>query len=289
MLLASHKRGKHGKQGGLGPRLLTVVLVVALVVGLGLMAYPTLSSWWNSQHQTRAIEAYSAAVEQSTDEENAEAIAEAKAYNAELLASGHGLGLSEEELTEYESLLNIDGTGVMGWVEIPSIDCSLPIYHGTDAAVLQTGVGHLEGSSLPVGGEGTHSVLSAHRGLPTAELFTDLDEVEVGDTFTVHVYGEELVYEVDQILIVLPEEVDALAIEEDKDLCTLVTCTPYGVNDHRLLVRGYRIDGVEIASSAGDAERIDYRLVALAIAVPIAVAIIAFGPAREALRARRRT
>ncbi|MBQ1188425.1 MAG: class C sortase [Peptococcaceae bacterium] len=180
--------------------------------------------------------------------------------------------LTEEEKEIYEKTLDVSGTGIMGYIEIDSIDVSLPIYHGTEDSVLQIAVGHLDWSSLPVGGAGTHCVMSGHRGLPSAKLFTHLDELVEGDTFVVRVLDEVFTYEVDQILIVEPEDVSALTIEPGNDLCTLVTCTPYGINSHRLLVRGHRIEN-EVASAlvrvTSDAVQIEPVLVAPVLAMPI--------------------
>ena len=185
--------------------------------------------------------------------------------------------MTDEERAQYESLLNVSGNGIIGYIEIPSINCSLPIYHGTDEAILQIAVGHIEGTSLPVGGSGTHCVLSGHRGLPSARLFTDLDKMVIGDTFLMRVLDETLTYEVDQIRIVLPYELDALEIEEGKDYCTLVTCTPYGVNSHRLLVRGHRIENQEEAQAiriTADAMQIEPLLVAPIVAIPMLLILL---------------
>lgn len=185
--------------------------------------------------------------------------------------------LSEEEKAEYESMLNVDSNGIMGYVEIPKINCSLPIYHGTTASVLQTAIGHLEWTSLPVGGESTHCVLSGHRGLPSAKLFTNLDKLNEGDIFMLRVMDEVLTYEVDQILIVEPQQVEALRIVEGQDYCTLVTCTPYGINTHRLLVRGHRIENVKKANKArvaADAIQIEPLIVAPAIATPMLLLLL---------------
>lgn len=222
-----------------------IILIVVFFVGLSVLLYPTVSDYWNSLHQSRAIATYSDAVEEMDTSDYERMWAEADAYNEKLYESGHGLGLAEDEKKEYDSLLDVSGTGIMGYIEVPKIDCSLPIYHGTDEGALQIAIGHLEGSSLPVGGKSTHCVLSGHRGLPSARLFTDLDQMEEGDIFILNILGRKLAYEVDQIKVVLPEEMSDLEIEEGKDLCTLVTCTPYGINTHRLLVRGHRTEYVE--------------------------------------------
>ena len=254
----------------------TLLLILVFIVGLSLLLYPVISDRWNEWNQSKVIAGYMEAVEQ-LDSERYQAIWEqADAYNMALAQSGNVWTLSEEQTTEYEKQLNISDSGVISYVEIPRLDTQLPVYLGTDEAVLQVAVGHLEGSSLPTGGESTHCVLSSHRGLPSAKLFSELDRLEAGDVFYLHTMNETLVYEVDQILIVLPHEMEALRIVEGKDLCTLVTCTPYGVNSHRLLVRGHRIHPERPAQpdqpdtpvhiQAG-ATRTDPKLVALIFAV----------------------
>ena len=220
----------------------TVIAILMILIGLSLLLYPTVSDYLKNLAYRRTISNYNASVDSMDDERYEEMLAAAWAYNEQLAQKGgYMFTLSEEEQEEYNSLLNIDDTGVMGYVSVPKVDIALPIYHGTSEGVLQNGVGHLEGSSLPVGGPGTHAVLSAHTGLPSAKLFTNIDQLVEGDTFTVRVLKETLTYQVDQILVVLPYQLDALRIETGEDYCTLVTCTPYGVNSHRLLVRGHRI------------------------------------------------
>ena len=250
----------------------TILLVAVLVVGVGLMAYPSVSDWWNSFHQTRAIASYSDAVAVMDNTDYEKLWNDAGVYNQTLAEKANPFFITEEDQRLYEECLNISGTGVMGYIDIPEIKCTLPIYHGTSDAVLQVAVGHVEGSSLPVGGEGSHCVLSGHRGLPSARLFTDLDQLVVGDLFKLQILDETLTYEVDQIHIVLPNELDNLGIEEGKDYCTLVTCTPYGVNSHRLLVRGRRVANefsLSTAHVAADAIRIDPILVAPAASMPM--------------------
>lgn len=248
-----------------------VLLAAVVIIGVVMMAYPTFSDWWNDMHQSRAIAGY---VEQVSDmsRQNSDALwTAARAYNEKLLKkSGDRFLLTDEEKAAYERTLNVTGTGIMGYVNIPKIGIELPIYHGTDPAVLEIAIGHIEGSSLPVGGKGTHCVISGHRGLPSAKLFTDLDQLQEGDTFQLQVLNRTLVYEVDQIRIVLPDELSDLAIDPDKDYCTLVTCTPYGVNTHRLLVRGHRIEAseTELPVSA-DAVRVDPRYVVPVIVLPV--------------------
>ena len=247
----------------------TVILIVILIAGLSLLLYPTVSDYWNSFHQSRAISNYTDQVEQMDTAEQRQEVEKARVYNEELRHNNNRYDMNEAQEKEYDSLLNLSGTSMMGYIEIPSIDCHLPIYHGMSQEVLQVGVGHLKGSSLPVGGEGTHSVLTAHRGLPSATLFTNLDKLAAGDYFILHTMGETLTYEVDQILIVLPGEMEALNIEEGKDYCTLVTCTPYGVNSHRMLVRGHRTANQAKYLVKEDAKQINTTMVSLAIAGPI--------------------
>ena len=223
----------------------TIIIALIFLAGLGFLLYPTVSNLWNRAHQSRAIATYTKQVEKLDDSQNKEMLKAARKYNKSLLKKSDHWKLSKKDKKRYESLLDVSGTGIMGYIEVPKIDCSLPIYHGTDEGALQIAIGHLEGSSLPVGGKSTHCVLSGHRGLPSARLFTDLDQMEEGDIFILNILGRKLAYEVDQIKVVLPEEMSDLEVEEGKDLCTLVTCTPYGINTHRLLVRGHRTKYVE--------------------------------------------
>lgn len=256
--------------------LLNMVLVLALFVGLSLLLYPSVSNYWNSFHQTRAIAAYAENVAQLDNDQYEILWDAARAYNQALSQRENHFLLSDEQKTEYESLLDISGLGVMGYIEIPEINVSLPIYHGTAESVLQVAVGHLEWSGLPVGGESTHCVLSGHRGLPSAKLFTNLDQLQAGDTFLLRVLDEVLTYEVDQILIVEPHETDALLIQEGQDLCTLVTCTPYGINSHRLLVRGHRIETIDTSAIrvTADAIQIEPLLVAPVVAAPMLLVLL---------------
>ena len=255
----------------------TVILILVFLAGLSLLLYPTVSDYWNSFHQSQAIASYAQAAVELDDDTYERLRTDAAAYNARLAQSGQHLILSDEEQADYAAQLDVTGTGIMAYIEIPKIKCALPIYHGTDEAVLQIAVGHIAGTSLPVGGESTHCVLSAHRGLPSAKLFTRLDELAEGDTFLLQTLGETLTYEVDQILIVLPEEVEALKIQEGQDLCTLVTCTPYGINTHRLLVRGHCIENQADAATirvTADALQIDPVLVAPIVAAPILLGLL---------------
>ena len=256
--------------------LVEIMLSLILLAGLCLILYPSLSDWWNSFHQTRAIASYTEDVENTSEEERQLLLEEARVYNDMLTKTGNSFILSKEEETKYMSLLNVSGTGIMGYLNIPSIDVNLPIYHGTDETVLQIAIGHIAGSSLPIGGSGTHCLLSGHRGLPSARLFTDLDQVKEGDIFLITVLDELITYQVDQIRIVLPEEVEELAIEKGEDYCTLITCTPYGVNTHRILVRGRRVNNLagEAVVSA-EAVRIPNYLLIPAIGIPLLFLILA--------------
>ncbi|MCI6730769.1 MAG: class C sortase [Lachnospiraceae bacterium] len=255
----------------------TIILVLIFLVGLSLLLYPSVSDYWNSLHQSRAIATYAEAVAQVDDTDYEKMWEDAQRYNETLLNKSDRWNMSDEEWAEYYELLNVSGNGIIGYIEIPQIKVALPLYHGVDEAVLQIAVGHIEGSSLPTGGAGTHCVISGHRGLPSASLFTNLDELVEGDVFMMRVLDETLTYEVDQIRIVEPTDLSSLEIEEGKDLCTLVTCTPYGINSHRLLVRGHRIENLETASNirvTADAMQIDPVLVAPMVAVPLLILLI---------------
>ena len=255
----------------------TVILVIVFFVGLSLLLYPTFSDWWNSMHQSRAVASYVEQVANIDTDQYAHLWNRAWDYNASLTQRSNKYILTEEQKAEYDQILDVGGIGIMGYIEIPVIGVTLPIYHGTDEAVLQVAIGHLEWTSLPVGGESSHCVVSGHRGLPSAKLFTDLDRLVVGDIFMFRVLDEILTYEVDQILIVEPHQVDPLHIEEGKDLCTLVTCTPYGINSHRLLVRGHRIENLEEAKSVrvtSDAIQIEPVIVAPIVAAPILLILL---------------
>lgn len=269
----------------------TIVLVLIFCIGLSLLLYPTVSDYWNSLHQSRAISNYADAVAALDNEDYDRILESARNYNQNLAKNGTSWNLTEEQKEEYEKQLCVDDTGIMSYIEIPSIDCSLPIYHGTDEGVLQKAIGHIPGSSLPVGGKSTHCVLSGHRGLPSAKLFTDLDQLKEGETFLLRTLDETLTYQVDQILIVEPNELQALQIEEGEDLCTLVTCTPYGVNSHRLPVRGHRIANQADASYVrvtADAVQIDPVLVAPVVGVPILIILLIGLLARTRKKERNR-
>lgn len=256
---------------------LTVLFILILFAGLSLLLYPSISNYWNSFHSTQAIANYTEEVANLDHQEYDDLWDAARKYNEELSRHGTAYRLTDEQTQQYETLLNVSGLGIMGSIEIPEIDVNLPIYHGTDESVLQVAVGHLEWSSLPIGGDGTHCVLSGHRGLPSAKLFTNLDQLEKGDTFLLRILDEVLTYEVDQILIVEPQETAALQIEHGKDYCTLITCTPYGINTHRLLVRGHRIDTLQEASAIriiADAIQIEPLLVTPIVTLPILLVLL---------------
>lgn len=258
-------------------KLTTILLILAFFAGLSLLLYPTVSDYWNSLHTSQAVADYAENVRNLEAEKYEQLLQEARSYNRMLPYKQAATALSKEEKEAYDALLNITGTGIMGYIEIPTVNIFLPVYHGTEDAVLQIAVGHLEWSSLPVGGESTHCVLSGHRGLPSAKLFTNLDKLVTGDKFIVRVLDEVLTYEVDQILIVEPTDVSTLMIESGKDLCTLVTCTPYGVNSHRLLVRGHRVENQEDAQAVrvtSDAIQIEPLIVAPAVALPMLLVLL---------------
>ena len=255
----------------------TILLILILLIGLSLMLYPSFADWWNSFHSSRAIASYEEQVANIDDAQYEELWDAARDYNQSLLHRPNDFLLSDEQQEIYKSLLDIGGNGIMGYIEIPTIDVMLPIYHGTKESVLQIAVGHLDWTSLPVGGAGSHCVLSGHRGLPSARLFTDLDKLKVGDVFMLHVLNEILTYEIDQILIVEPQDTDPLLIEPGKDLCTMITCTPYGINSHRMLVRGHRIESQEEPKDiriTADAVRIEPLMVAPFVAVPILLVLL---------------
>lgn len=230
-------------------RIYVWLLILSLIAGLVLLLYPSFANYINELHGSKAISEYSGTVSNMDRSRYEEIIQSARDYNQALFSRTSAYYLDEDETADYLSQLDVDGRGIMGYIEIPTIEVSLPIYHGTDDRVLQTAVGHLDWTSLPVGGESTHCVLSGHRGLPNAKLFTNLDKLAEGDIFMLRILNEVLTYEVDQILIVLPEDASALHIENGQDYCTLLTCTPYGINSHRLLVRGHRIANTAKANS----------------------------------------
>lgn len=255
----------------------TIILIIILLVGFSVMLYPTVSDWWNSKVQSRAVASYNEAVAQMNDGATERFLSEAQEYNRKLTGL-YAPFTDYDSIDGYNEILNISGTGIMGYISIPVIKSEFPIYHGTSAEVLNIAAGHLQGSSFPVGGADTHAVISAHRGLPTAKLFTDLDKLVIGDIFTITILDRVYTYEVEEILIVKPEEIDKLAIIPGKDYVTLMTCTPYGVNTHRLLVRSHRIDTVsshEVKVTA-DAVQVDPMLVVPLISVPLVAGLLFF-------------
>lgn len=268
------KKGKQGKKKKKKVSITNILLVLIMLTGIGILAYPSVSDWWNSMHATQAIAGYVEAVETMTKEEKEAIFAKAKEYN-ESLPNGVNFNISEEQYAEYASILDITGTGIMGYIQIQSIGVNLPVYHGVDEGILQIAVGHIPGSSFPIGGERTHAVMSGHRGLPSAKLFSDLDKLSEGDVFTVTVLDETFTYMIDQIRIVLPEETDDLAIVDGKEYATLVTCTPYGVNSHRMLMRGHRIANIDGKATPADAVKIPTYIVIPAVGIPLLFIVLA--------------
>ena len=254
----------------------TLILILVFFVGLSVMLYPTLSDYVNQRNQSRAVANYAQSVDTMTDADYSAYFDAADALNAQVAANENAL-YRPDQLSGYYDTLDITGTGIMGYITIAKIGVELPIYHGTSDSVLQIAAGHLEGTSLPVGGASTHAVISAHRGLPSAKLFTNLDQLEVGDTFTITVLDRMLTYEVDKISIVLPTETDELKIAEGKDYVTLMTCTPYGINTHRLLVRGRRVetpDQFKRIRVTAEALKIEPIIVAPVMALPMLLILL---------------
>ncbi len=254
----------------------TILLILVFFVGLSVMLYPTVSDYINQRNQSRAVASYAEDVDNLSDADYTAYFDAADAFNAEIAADPDALYFPDR-FSGYETTLDVTGTGIMGYITIEKIGVELPIYHGTSDAVLQVAAGHLEGTSLPVGGESTHAVISAHRGLPSAKLFTNLDQLEVGDTFTITVLDRVLTYEVDKISIVLPTETDELKVTEGKDYVTLMTCTPYGINTHRLLVRGRRVttpDKLKHIRVTSEATKIEPIITAPVLALPLLLALL---------------
>ena len=257
-------------------KVITLILLGVFLAGLSLLLYPSVSSYWNSITQSRAIVDYDTIVKSLSPKDNTAYFERAEEYNSELKALSFPL-TEYQQISGYDDCLNAVGDGVIGYIDIDKIQVKLPIYHGTSDAVLQVAAGHLEGTSLPVGGQSTHAVISAHRGLPSAKLFTNLDQLEVGDTFTITVLDRVLTYEVDQISIVLPTETDNLKVVDGKDYVTLMTCTPYGINSHRLLVRGRRIetpDKLKHIRVTADAVKIEPIITAPIMALPLLLVLL---------------
>ena len=255
----------------------TIILLISFLIGLSVLLYPSLSSFWNSRTQSEAIVDYESMLSQFKPEDYSAVFAAADDYNRKLRLLKDPLQ-EHMQLSDYHSVLNVSGTGMMGYITVHKIGQELPVYHGTSEGVLSVAVGHLEGTSLPVGGESTHSVVSAHRGLPTAVLFTHLDRMELGDTFSFTILDRTITYEVDQIRIVEPNDASLIRIEEGKDYCTLLTCTPYGINTQRLLVRGHQVDASQIRNLyiANEAYRIEPLVVMPFVALPIIFVLLIY-------------
>lgn len=252
----------------------TIIMVLFFFMGLLVLLYPSISDFYNQKVMSKEIGNYEEIIKELTKEDYSNFFEEANKYN-EKLASYEDPFLSYKKVKNYKNTINIDGNGMMGYVSIDKIKVELPIYHGTSEQVLSVAVGHLEGSSLPVGGKGTHAVLSAHRGLPSTKLFTDLDKLEIGDVFTITVLDQLLTYEIDQIEIVEPHDITNLKIDPEQDYVTLMTCTPYGINTHRLLVRGHRIENTEKpAYVTTEAFRVSNLTTTPLVAVPIVLTIL---------------
>ena len=266
-----------------------LILVLMLLAGMFLLLYPSFSDYWNSFHQSRAISSYIEHVTKIDNSAYEGILASARKYNAALNTGKFRWFLTDEEKEDYESELSLDESGAMGFLTIDKINVQLPIYHGTNEAILQTAIGHIEWSSLPVGGESTHAVFSGHRGLPSARLFTDLDKLNETDIFQLSVMNETLTYQIDQIRVVEPTDLTELQIVPGKDYCTLVTCTPYGINSHRLLVRGHRVANPQgDAKVVADAMQIDRIYVVPFIGVPILLVLLVMMLFTTGRHARRR-
>lgn len=255
----------------------TIILLVSFFIGLSVLLYPSISSYWNSKTQSEAIVDYESMLSQYKPEGYTAIFAEADAYNKQLAQLNEPL-VEHNRLPDYNSILNVGGTGMMGYITVPKISQELPVYHGTSDSVLSVAVGHLQGTSLPVGGESTHCVVSAHRGLPTAVLFTHLDRMEIGDIFYFTILDRTITYEVDQIRIVEPDDASLIQIKDGKDYCTLLTCTPYGINTQRLLVRGHQIDASQTRNLyiANEAYRIEPLVVMPIVALPIIFVLLIY-------------
>ena len=263
--------------------LTTIIIIVMFIVGLSVLLYPAISNYINQKNASKVIGEYNDKLENTSDDRIEDMYAQAQDYNKRLAGTASAF-FNPESVKGYETTLDITGTGIMGYIDIDRIGVELPIYHTVDESVLGTGAGHLEGTSLPVGGESTHCVLSGHRGLPSAKLFTDLDELEVGDEFAITVLNKKLTYHIDQIKTVKPSETEDLQIESGKDYCTLMTCTPYGINSHRLLLRGVRVETAQDKPGIfvkNEAFRIDPLVVTPIVAVPMLVVVLIFVLVRD--------
>lgn len=280
------------KSGNLVSNLFITLFALILLIGIGVLAYPSVADWWNRMHASRAVAGYVEQVKSMEPERRAAMLAEADKYNADLPSVPDRWNLEDnaEQLKRYNETLDITGTGIMGYVSIPKIGVQLPVYHGTDEAVLQIALGHLTGSSLPVGGDTSHAVISGHTGLPSAKLITDLDQLKAGDLFQFHVLDRTLTYEVDEINVVLPGEMDKLNLSQGEDLATLVTCTPYGVNSHRLLVRGHRVPNPpeeKVAANYDEPQSMLWTAIAIGAGVLLMVLLLAIWLVRRRGKKRK--
>jgi len=264
--------------------LFTAAILLIFLVGLSVLLYPYVADYINSLHQSRVVTQYNNDLQKLSEQDFTDLLTAAQVYNEELPGKPNRYVLSDDELSEYDSLLNPFGNGIMGTLIIDEIGVRLPIYHGTSEGVLQIGAGHLEGTSLPVGGPGTHTVITGHRGLPSSTLLTKMDRLVIGDTFELNVLNQTLTYKIDQILVVLPDEMEALAIEDGKDYCTLVTCTPYGINTHRMLVRGVRVANAEAPAQSApqrtpvsaDADAVNNMVIAALVFTPVFIIVAVY-------------
>lgn len=258
-------------------KIIKIIVPVIFLVGVSILLYPMISQYWNSRVQSQAITDYDKVLSNIDIEDYNSMLEEARIYNQQLYNLDFPL-VQYKEIKNYSNIINVNNNSMMGYISIDKIKVELPIYHTTSEAVLNVAVGHFEGTSLPIGGPSTHSVLSAHRGLPSAKLFTNLNKLEIGDTFEITVLNEKITYQVDKITVVEPSDVSELEIEEDKDYVTLMTCTPYGINTHRLLVRGARIENIDKKEIiiTSEAYQIDKLIVTLVIALPILIALIMY-------------
>ena len=273
--------------------LVTIIIIAVFLVGLSVLLYPYVADFFNARSQSRAVASYHEAISSMSDQDLTGLWETAHEYNEALRKKQNRFVSTDEEHEAYNNVLNVTTAGIMGTLEIDLIDVRLPIYHGTSEGVLQVGIGHFEGSSLPIGGIGTHAVITGHRGLPSSTLLTNLDRMEIGDTFVLYVLNESLWYEVDQILVVEPDDLSALDIDPEMDYCTLITCTPYGINSHRMLVRGHRIDSPETGAVVStvvrtEADRVNVILPMLLVLVPVFVILLAVQLVRLRRGASRR-
>ena len=264
----------------MGRVVIVVLFIVIFLGGLSFLLYPAISDYYNSIEHKKVVDHYNIVIENLSESDYSEILEAARMYNSMLASKPNRFKMTDDEKKVYESLLDPAGSGVMGMLEIEAIDIKLPIYHGTDVDVLQVGLGHLRGSSLPIGGSGTHAVITGHRGLPSSTLLTHLDRLIPGDTFIVNILGDTLIYMVDNMTIVLPQDTSELSIITGADYCTLLTCTPYGINTHRLLVRGHRIDSIETqiqqrpSHIPSDAHVLADATAAIIIVIPTALAVL---------------